>query len=281
MRLNSITRVPLVIFLWYITCKGHDVYDVMRICLRDVRGDAMKKLDEYSPLPLYSQLMDILKNGIETGEYSPGDKIPTEKELQENYGVSRITVRKAIEGLVFEGLLVKRRGIGTIVSRKRISDANLKLKGFTEKMLEQGVKVSTKVLEVGWISGHGRIAEQLGICEGDEVLYVKRLRFTDDEPMAVFTSYIPAFFGVSSEEDFSGSLFDLLEQKYGVQIDYGDRVITASLASTETASLLGIKRGDPLFVMNYVTYDRQDRPVEYAEGLYRSDQYQYKLRYHR
>lgn len=241
----------------------------------------MRKLDEHSPLPLYFQLQEDLKKKIEVGDYVPGDKIPTEKELQDLYGVSRITVRKAIEGLVFEGILVKRQGIGTTVSRKRISDANQQLKGFTEKMKEQGVQVDTRVLEVERISGSGRIAEHLGIGEEEELLYVKRLRLTDGEPMAVFTSYIPAFLGVDPGEDFSGSLFEMLEGKYGVQIDFSDRVITASLASKETADLLGIKKGDPLFVVNYVTYDRLGRPVEYAEGLYRSDKYQYKLRYHR
>lgn len=241
----------------------------------------MKRLDEQSPLPLYFQLQEDLKGRIEQGQYIPGEKIPTEKELQESYGVSRITVRKAIEGLVFEGILVKRQGIGTTVSRKKISDANLQLKGFTEKMKEQGIQVSTQVLEVETIPGSGRISEHLGTAESEELLCVRRLRLTDDEPIAVFTSYLPSFLGVRPDEDFSGSLFGLLEQKYGIQIHYSDRIITASLASQETAELLGIKKGDPLFVVNYITYDRLGRPVEYAEGLYRSDKYQYKLRYYR
>lgn len=241
----------------------------------------MKKLNENSPIPLYFQLQEDLKRQVDQQIYTPGQRIPTEKELEKIYGVSRITVRKAVEGLVFEGILVKRQGIGTTVARKKISEESLKLKSFTEKMAEQDIKVDTVVLEAQLIEASSRIAKHLDIGEASNVLHLKRLRLADDEPIAVFSSYIPLFIGLSLEDDLAGSLFDLLENKYNVKISHSDRIISASRANSETAELLGIDQGEAVIIVSYKTMDEELRCVEYAEGVYRSDKYQYRLRYTR
>ncbi|MEW6623038.1 MAG: GntR family transcriptional regulator [Bacillota bacterium] len=241
----------------------------------------MRKLNENSPVPLYFQLQEDLKKDIEMGIYKPNEMIPTEKELEKIYSVSRITVRKAIEGLVYEGVLIKKQGIGTIVSKKKVIENSLSLKSFSEKMKDQGIKVGTRVIEVARIVTSERIAEHLSIVPNEEVIYVKRLRFADDEPIGIFTSYIRKDTGVTENDDFTGSIFELFENKYKLKIAASDRTITASQVSEEEAELLGIKPGEAVLMVKYVTFDDSNRPIEYAEGLYRSDKYQYNLRYTR
>ena len=117
----------------------------------------IKKLKEHSPIPLYFQLQEILRQKIMDGEYPEGVIIPSESELQKTYSVSRITVRNAIEGLVFEDLLIRKQGVGTIVAPRRVVEDFSSLKSFTEKMSSQGVSFHTKVIAVRWIGAPERI----------------------------------------------------------------------------------------------------------------------------
>jgi GntR family transcriptional regulator len=236
----------------------------------------MKVLNPNGPVPLYFQLQEDLKKDIENGIYKVNDKIPTEKELEELYSVSRITVRKAIEGLVFEGLLQKKQGVGTIVCNKRMVESVSSLLSFTEKM--RGHKVDTKVLDVNLMVAPERISKHLQIKPGEEVLFVKRLRYVDDEPIALFSTYLRSDLGLTEKDDFRGSLFNLLENKYNVAISYSERTIFASEASEEIADLLNIKMRTPILMVSYHTFNTDERPIEYAEGIYRSDKFEYKLK---
>lgn len=240
--------------------------------------DCYMKLDSNNPVPLYFQLQEIIKRKIEEGEYQPGDLIPTEKELQELYGISRITVRNAINGLVLEDLLVKRQGYGTVVASKRMVEDFSKLSSFTEKMRSQGAEVTSKVLEVARMQAPSRIAEHMRIETGDPVIEVKRLRFVDGEPIAFFTNYLLPIYGVNENDDYSGSIYELLEKKYGVSIVSGEKVIEAMVAASTEAKLLNIAVGDPVLLIRNVTCDENGEPVDYAEGIYRADRYKYVVK---
>ncbi len=236
-------------------------------------------LDTGSPIPLYFQLQEILRGKILAGEYCPGDLIPSEKELQEKFGVSRITVRNAINGLVFEDLLIKKQGHGTIVAYPRmLEDGNSKLKSFTEKMAQQGSEISTDVLEVLRIPATERITEHLDISSGDEIIYAKRLRKVDGEPIALFENYISTRTGVTEKDDFSGSVYNIFEKKYGIKISGAEKVIEADTARSEDASLLKIPAGDPILIIRYTTFDNDNNPIEYSEGIYRADRYKYMVK---
>ncbi len=233
-------------------------------------------LDNGSPVPLYFQLQEILRGKILAGEYGPGDLIPSEKELQEKFSVSRITVRNAINGLVFEDLLIKKQGHGTIVAYPRMmEDGNSKLKSFTEKMAQQGSEISTDVLEVLRIPATERIAEHLNVSVGDDIIYSKRLRKVDGEPIALFENYISTRTGVTDKDDFSGSVYNIFEKKYGIKISGAEKVIEADIARSEDASLLKIPTGDPILIIRYTTFDNDNNPIEYSEGVYRADRYKY------
>jgi len=236
-------------------------------------------LDINSPVPLYFQLQEILRRKILDGKYNPGDLIPSEKELQELYSVSRITVRNAINGLVFEDLLIKKQGRGTTVAYPRMQeDGNSTLQSFTEKMEQQGLKISTEVLDVARIPATERFTEHLNIGEGEEIIYSKRLRKVDGEPIALFENYICTKTGVTEKDDFSGSIFNLLEKKYGIKIFGSEKVIEAGIARNEDAVLLDILAGDPVLIIRYTTFDADNNRIEYAEGIYRADRYKYMVR---
>lgn len=238
----------------------------------------MKKLNPNDPSPLYFQLQEDIKKDIESGVYKVNEMIPTERELQDLYSVSRVTARKAIEGLVFEGILQKKQGIGTIVCKKRMAENTARLQSFTEKFAEQGFTVKTKVLEVAKIIAPNRIANHLQVKEGVEVLYIKRLRLVEEEPIALFHTYLRADIGPTEFDDYTGSLFQLLEEKYNINIYYSERTIFASEASEEVAELLEIKPGTPTIMVCYSTFNNKEEPIEYAEGFYRSDKFEYKIR---
>lgn len=236
-------------------------------------------LDNSSPLPLYFQLQEIIRKKIMDHIFNPGDIIPTEKELEKIYNVSRITVRNAINGLVFEDLLIKKQGKGTIVAFPKMQeDGNTALQSFTEKMKKQGKITSTEVLNVLRIPATDRLLEHLDINLDEQIIYAKRLRKVDGEPIALFENYISTRTGVSEKEDFSGSVFELLENKYGIKIFSSDKVIEAGLANKEDADFLKISAGDPVLIIRYTTYDDNNNRIEYSEGVYRADKYKYMVR---
>lgn len=236
-------------------------------------------LDDRNPLPLYFQLQEILRKKILDGEYNPGDLIPTEKELQELYSVSRITVRNAINGLVLDDLLIKKQGRGTVVAFPKMQDdGNTTLQSFTEKMEKQGKETSTDVLKVIKIPITERLAEHIDLKTNEEIIYTKRLRKVDGEPIALFENYLSAKTGVSENDDFSGSVYKLLENKYGIKISSSEKIIEAGISGIEEADLLKISAGDPVLIIRYTTYDNYNDRIEYAEGIYRADKYKYMVR---
>ncbi|MCF6334438.1 MAG: UTRA domain-containing protein, partial [Spirochaetales bacterium] len=201
-------------------------------------------LDINSPVPLYFQLQEVLRKKIIRDIYSPGDLIPSEKELQDLYKVSRITVRNAINGLVLEDLLIKKQGKGTIVAFPRMQeDGNSTLKSFTEKMEQLGLKISTEVLDVARIPTPERIAEHLGIKAEEEIIYSKRLRKVDGEPIALFENYISTGTGVTEHDDFGGSIYKLLEEKYFIKISGAESLsVAGNIFLGQTEAPLMIKK---------------------------------------
>jgi GntR family transcriptional regulator len=236
------------------------------------------KLNENSPIPLYFQLQEILRKKIREGEYLEGMTIPSEAELQKTYGVSRITVRNAIEGLVFEDLLIRKQGVGTIVASRRMVEDFSSLKSFTEKMSGQGVSIHTKVIDARWIGASERIAEHLQIEPEERILNVTRLRYVEKEPIALFSSYLPGRLGIAEDEDFSKSMYWLLENEYGCTIAGGEKIIEAVSAEAYEAGLLEIRPGDCVLFIRNTTIDPDGTPLEYAEGIYRSDRYKYVVK---
>lgn len=232
------------------------------------------KLDYSSKEPLYHQLKEIIRKNILLGVFLPGDKIPTEDELSETFGVSKSVVRQAVSLLVQEGFLVKRQGIGTFVVDNRIKQGPRKLTSFSEEMKMKGLEPKSVVLENGIIEANKKIAKALAIEIGTPVIMVKRIRYAQDEPIGIQTFYTleklaPDFF----DNSLTQSLYNLLETRYGLHIVKAEEKYYATILDNHECKLLKVKPPFAGFIVERIGYDVSDIPVEYTESVIRADKY--------
>lgn len=233
----------------------------------------IKKLDRNSPVPLYYQLKEALREAIEQGEIPDSTPLPTEEELIRTYNVSRTTVREALRGLLELGIIVKKQGIGSFAVGGKISETLPGLVSFSKEMKARGFNVCTKVLSVDIVKPPSRVVRALELSESDSVLKIKRLRFIDDRPIVISTSYLKS--EISMYEDFEGSIYELLENKYGLEVISGQASIEACPAEEMDAQLLQIDAGAPVLSITWRSYAASNIPVEYSETTYRGDSYRY------
>ncbi len=233
-----------------------------------------------SPVPYYYQLEEFLKEGIENGAWKPGQKIPSEAELCEIFDVSRTVVRQALSELVHEGVLYRRKGKGTFVAELKIRESLVQhLTGFYEDMVALGLKPSTKVLEQKVIPAPLKIADALGLEEGEPVVMIDRLRFVDGEPIVLVVTYLPEKLcpGLAKEDLSTQSLYAILEKKYGLELVYGRRTLEAVMATEEEAKLLETEEGDPIVLLRSISYLKDGRPIEYFKALHRGDRSRFEV----
>ncbi len=241
---------------------------------------AAKVIRRDSPVPYYYQLEEFLKEQIENGAWKPGQQIPSEAELCEAFDVSRTVVRQALNELVHEGLLYRRKGKGTFVAEPKIRESLVQhLTGFYEDMVALGLKPSTKVLEQKVIPAPSKIAEALGLEEGEPVIMIDRLRFVDDEPILLVITYVPEKLcpELLNEDLSTQSLYAILEKKYGLELVYGHRTLEAVAATKEEANLLEIEEGDPIILLRSISYLKDGRPIEYFKAKHRGDRSRFEV----
>jgi GntR family transcriptional regulator len=235
-------------------------------------------LDAGSPVPLYHQLEKALVDRI-TRKDSVGRMLPTEKDLVRIFGVSRATVTKTVRNLVAKGLVERKRAVGTRVIRREITEDLGRLKSFTEEMHGKGLSVCTEVIDAGVYDPEDRIAGLLALEAGERTLRIRRLRGTSEFfPIVLLESQIPARCGVDPAEDFSGSLYALLETKYRLPIEWAEEEIRAARADEDHARWLRLAPGETVLVMERVSFTRDNRPVEFVRGVYNSERYRFSIR---
>ena len=235
----------------------------------------MSAIYRNSPLPRYYQLKEIMRERVQSDEWKPGDLIPSERELSEKYGISRMTARQAITDLVNEGLFYREQGKGIFVSQRKITQQLIRLTGFTEDIKARGQKPGTKVLSAQMFPADETTAEKLSIDPGTLIFRLQRLRLADDEPLAIELSQIN-FKGCERllEEDLEqNSLYRLLETKYGIPLLEADQELEAGLAGNEEAQLLKISLGRPVLFTRRITYTERNQPIEYAKAVYCGNKY--------
>ncbi len=235
-----------------------------------------------SPLPLYYQLRTRILESIAAGEYSPGQMLPSEREFQEQFGVSRATVRQALAELVNERVLERRQGIGTMVAPKRIAPQLLKLTSFSEDMRGRGYSAGSQTLDAALVTPPASVRERLRLAAGENAWEVYRLRLADEEPIGLQQLYVPLWLGLA-EHDFlrMTSFYRLLESRCGVTVHWGHELLNARNATAREAKLLETKAGSALINVERVSYDQQERPVEHVFFVYRADRYVYDLTLYR
>lgn len=218
----------------------------------------------------YLQVRDYLRV-LATGELNAGDPVPSERALCERFGVSRMTVRQAVDALVVEGLLERVQGRGTFVAPPKV-DLQVRLASFTEEMTRRGMTASVKILAAEVIAAEPDIAQALELPVGADVVYLYRLRFADDEPMAVEHTWLPEA-RVTGFLDGGAppSVYVELASR-GLLPDWGEDTIDAGEADREEAGLLTIRPGKPVLRITRRAFTG-DQAIEYARSAYRSDRY--------
>jgi GntR family transcriptional regulator len=237
-----------------------------------------------SRIPLYYQLENVLREKITSGNYSGGERLPTEIELIEEYNVSRITVRQALSALADEGLIERRQGRGTFVaerkSKKRKFTGTIHLTGSLDELIEMGMDTPVKVLEMNRVEADTHEAELLQLKVGDPIYRLKRLRLVENKPYSLILNYLPEKIGskLTMAELSSGALLHTMETKLGYRLDNARQEVKAELADPYVAQLLDIRVGTALLSIERTVYTDKGMPVEYVHTLYRSDLYGYSVK---
>lgn len=235
-------------------------------------------LDSNSPVPLYHQMEQVILDRI-SGPDMVNRMVPPEVELMKVFGISRATVKRCLEGLVNEGLLERKRGVGTRVIKQKITEDLARLKGYTEEMESKNLRISSIVLFASIVTPDSYVQHRLNLKEGEKTLCIRRLRGTSEVfPVVLLHTEMPASLGISPEEDFSGSLYKLIEEKYRIPIVVADQVIEASKATPEQAKYLEVNAGDSVLVMERLTFSNNEQPIEWVKAVYRPDRYKYHIR---
>lgn len=235
------------------------------------------KIDHSSPVPLHFQVEELLRTIIALPEFQHGGFLPKEVELAKRLGISRNTIRQATNKLEYEGLLVRKKGVGTKVSEKTVTTRLDSWHSFTHEMAEKGVAFVNFRIETSWVKANAKIAAFLQIPEDSEVLCLVRLRGFDDGPFVYFESYFHPRIGLSGKEVFTRPLYDIIENDYHVVPALSREKISAKRASAITAKRLKIRNGDPVLVRERFVFDPGSRPIEYNIGFYIAEKFTYSI----
>ncbi len=232
-------------------------------------------LDTRSPLPLYYQLKAYIQEQITSGVWKPGERIPSESEIGDEFNISRTTTRQAIGELVNEGFLNRKHGVGTFVALPRIEKRITKLTGFTQDMRARGLKPSSRVLERKTAYATAFVARQLCISENAPVILINRLRLADDEPMGIDIVYYPydRFSGLLEEDLVDKSLYELLQARYNTVPTRSEMSLSSVACIPDYARHLKVPRNSPILQIERTTYDQGDKPFEQVLAVYRGDRY--------
>jgi GntR family transcriptional regulator len=236
-------------------------------------------IDKNHPVPYYQQLADLLRRDIGEREgASEVYQLPSENELAERHGITRATVRHALDVLEQEGWIYREKGRGSFAAVRRVQQELTQLVSTTEDMHRRGWPLTTRLVSFEQVPCTRYVAHALELAEGSPVYELCRLRIVNDEPLSLQTACLPVDLCPKLEEnDLTGSLYRLLETRYGLRLWTGKEVLRARCATPHEASLLQIKESMPMMYMERVTYAASGETVEYLEAVWRGDRYDFKV----
>ncbi|HEK9991317.1 TPA: GntR family transcriptional regulator [Streptococcus equi subsp. zooepidemicus] len=232
--------------------------------------------------PLYLQIVDVLEVKIRN-TMSANDKLLSERELSDLFGVSRITIRLALKELELRGLIYKQQGKGTYVSGIKEPATDLSSAySFTEEMTKQGRKPQTVILSFERIKTTAYLSGMLDLDVDTDVFELERLRIADGKPLMFERTYIPerGFEGLTSDLLEKKPLYDVFAEDFQEAIRLADEEFYASIALDYEAKLLGIKKGDPVLHIMRKTYNEKNRLIEFTFSIARADQFRYRIQHH-
>lgn len=238
--------------------------------------ELLADLDRTGPVPLYFQVARSLEQAIRSGRVPAGARLENEIAIGVRLGLSRPTVRRAIQELVDKGLLVRRRGIGTQVVQGGQVTRQVELTSLYEDLKSAQHEPGTRVLEHDIRPADAATAQALGVAEGSDVVRIRRQRSTDDVPVAVLENYLPMEFAdITTAQLEARGLYEILRSR-GVTIRIANQKIGARAAERDEAQLLDIPRGGPVLTMERVAFDASGHAVEFGHHCYRPDMYRFE-----
>jgi GntR family transcriptional regulator len=242
-----------------------------------------KIIDSESIVPLYKQLFNHINSSIDKHQLKPGDRLPSENEMAQEFNISRVTIRRALQELTHQGKIVSVPGKGSFVLQPKIEPLTA-LTSFSENMRAQGYEPSYRDTVVTFIKPTEKIQSHLKVSKSEKILHIHRMMLADDAPMAILSGYLPERVYRRNPSIFTPetlnqiSLYKLYELELGLSLSKADEWVDVSKASQEEADLLHIEKGYLVFVIDRVTYSINDpKPVEYVHQLYNAQRYRYKV----
>jgi GntR family transcriptional regulator len=230
-----------------------------------------------SSVPFYMQIYDFLYQQITTNQLLPDSRIPSEDELSTQFGVSRMTARKAIDKLVFEGRLYRKQGKGTFVTNSVMSYGLSTMLSFSKTLRARGYNVTTKVLLQNIVPITPEIGEKLHLRETDKLIVIRRLRYIDGRPAAIHTTYLDykSYYPLLSTDFSKESLLEMIEKVSGNRVAYSKDQVRAVSVNPQDAKLLEVPAGSPVLLVEGVAYSDDGRPSRFARSFFRGDLFQF------
>ena len=235
------------------------------------------KIDHKSPVPLHAQVEDLLRELIKKEEYRDGKILPGEVELAKKLAISRSTVRQAVKKLVFEGLLIRKKRMGTKVAPQPVSSKSNNWLSFSQEMKLRGIPIKNFELHLSWVPADEELAKFFEIKKGREVLKMERLRGRPNEPFVYFISFFHPRVELTGNEDFTRPLYEMLEKEHSVIASLSKEEISATAAGEFIGSKLQIEEGSPVLFRKRFVFDQGERPIEYNLGYYKADSFLYTV----
>jgi GntR family transcriptional regulator len=234
-------------------------------------------INHKSPVPLHLQAEELLRNIIKDPQYADGKFLPNEVDLAKQLAISRTTLRQALNKLVYEGLLLRKKGVGTKVAGASVSSKSNNWLSFSQEMQARGIPIKNFELHISWVNPDDQIANFFEISTDKKILKLERLRGRIEGPFVYFVSYFHPRVGLTGDEDFKRPLYEILEKDYSAIANLSKEEISAKAADKFIAAKLEIEHGSPILFRKRFVYDQGDRPIEFNLGYYRADSFIYTI----
>lgn len=235
-------------------------------------------IDHKSPVSLHIQTEALLRELIASPEYQNGKLLPIEVELSKELAISRTTLRQALNKLVYEGLLIRKKGVGTkVIAQKFVSSKSKNWLSFSQEMEARGIAIKNFELHISWIYPDEKLANFFEINTDKKILKLVRLRGKPDGPFVYFESYFHPRVGLTGEENYKLPLYEMLEKEHSIIASVSKEEISAILAEKFIAEKLEIEVGSPVLFRKRFVYDKAERPIEYNLGYYKADSFIYTV----
>lgn len=230
-------------------------------------------------IPRHAQISQWLRDKIESGAYTPDEKLPSENELAKKFDVSRVTIRRALQSLENEESIYRCQGLGSFVKDDRTPHKLVRLTDFNEDMAKAGLDASSKVLLFESVDAPQWLSDILNVEAGNKVIRIDRLRLGDDEPVAFDSTWLPILYGQLLDKDSlqETTIYKQLEENYEIPVIRGCYRMSAELADKDLASHLEVSENSALFLIDRISYTIGEKPVYYQKRYYRNDKVKYQM----